>query len=77
MKGKAFIRLEKERRDEMTEAIRDYFLKAREEEIGHLASGLLLDFIIEELAPEFYNQGVMDSYRFMAEKVEDVQQLLR
>ena len=41
--------------------IKNYFLKGREEEIGDLAAGLMLDFIIEELAPEFYNQGIQDA----------------
>jgi uncharacterized protein (DUF2164 family) len=43
-----------------------------EEEIGDLAAGLLLDFIIENLAPDFYNQGVDDAYRFMKEAAEDL-----
>jgi uncharacterized protein (DUF2164 family) len=46
----------------MIAAIKHYFLKKREEEIGDLQAGLMLDFILEEFAPEFYNQGVPDSY---------------
>ena len=30
-------------------AIKHYFLKEREEEIGDLRAGLMLDFILEEL----------------------------
>ncbi|NLX48260.1 MAG: DUF2164 domain-containing protein, partial [Euryarchaeota archaeon] len=48
----------------------------RGEEIGHLAAGMILDFIVEELAPEFYNQGVQDSCAYMNERVEDMQSLL-
>ncbi|MGA9141467.1 MAG: DUF2164 domain-containing protein, partial [Methanocella sp.] len=66
------IKLTKEKRDDMVSAIKSYFLKEREEEIGDLAAGLLLDFIIEELAPEFYNQGVYDSQKFMEDKIEDL-----
>jgi hypothetical protein len=33
--------------------------------------GLLLDFITENLAPDFYNQGVDDSYRSVKETAED------
>jgi uncharacterized protein (DUF2164 family) len=61
----------------MIAAIIDYHLKEREEEIGHLASNLLLDFIIEKLAPEFYNQGIMDAYKYMNDRVEDMQVLLK
>jgi len=77
MRGREPLRLEKEKREEMTAALRAYFLEERGEEIGHLASSLLLDLIIEKLAPEFYNQGVMDAHRFLSDKVEDVQLLLR
>lgn len=66
------IELTKEKKKEMVEAIKYYFLKEREEEIGDLASGLILEFIIEKLAPEFYNQGVYDSYKYMELKIEDI-----
>lgn len=64
--------LSKEKRSEMSASIKSYFLNERSEEIGDLAAGLFLDFIIEELAAEFYNQGVYDSYAFMNAKVEDL-----
>jgi len=35
-------------------------------------AGLMLDFILEELAPEFYNQGVSDSYTYMKDTIEDL-----
>ena len=66
------IKLTKEKRDRMVSAIKAYFLTEREEEIGDLASSLILDFIVERLAPEFYNQGVYDSYKYMEERVEDL-----
>lgn len=66
------IKVSKEKRDEMISAIKTYFLTEREEEIGDLAAGFILDFFIEKLAPEFYNQGVYDSYQFINEKVEDL-----
>jgi uncharacterized protein (DUF2164 family) len=37
---------------------------------------MVLDFVIDRLAPEFYNQGVLDSCAYMNEKVEDMQSLL-
>jgi uncharacterized protein (DUF2164 family) len=66
------IKITKEKRDEMVTAIKNYFSKEREEEIGDLAAGLILEFIIEELAPEFYNQGVCDSYKYMGDMIEDL-----
>ncbi|CAJ38031.1 DUF2164 domain-containing protein [Methanocella arvoryzae] len=72
MRNKPGIKLTKEKRAEMISAIKSYYSAEREEEIGDLAAGLLLDFIIEELAPEFYNQGVQDSYNFMEKQLEDL-----
>ncbi|MBI0582303.1 MAG: DUF2164 domain-containing protein [Methanomassiliicoccales archaeon] len=76
MKGKERIVLEREKRDDMVKAIIAYFKEEREEEIGQLAAGLVLDFVIERMAPEFYNQGVIDSCAYMNERVEDLQSLL-
>jgi uncharacterized protein (DUF2164 family) len=56
-KDKVEIRLSKEKREEMIAAIKAYFLAEREEELDDLSSGFILDFIIEKLAPEFYNQA--------------------
>lgn len=72
MRNDNYIKLNKEKREEMISAIKVYFLEEREEKIGDLASGLILDFIIERLAPEFYNQGVYDSYKFMENNIEDL-----
>lgn len=72
MNNKDRIKLSKEKRDEMLSALKYYFLKERDEELGDLASSMILDFIIEELAPEFYNQGVYDSQKYMNDRVEDL-----
>jgi uncharacterized protein (DUF2164 family) len=72
MRNENTINVTKEKRDEMISAIKNYFLKEREEEIGDLRAGLMLDFILEELAPEFYNQGISDSYTYMKDTIEDL-----
>ena len=66
------IKLSKEKREDMISKIKNYFLEEREEELGDLACGMILDFIIEELSSEFYNQGVYDSYKFMNDRIEDL-----
>lgn len=66
------IELNKDKKDYMIAAIKEYFLNEREEDLGDLAAALILDFFIEKLAPEIYNQGVQDSYIYMTEKVQDL-----
>jgi len=72
MKKEPSITISKERRAGMIADMKDYFLREREEEIGDLAAGLVVDFIIETIAPEFYNQGVDDAYRLMKDSAEDL-----
>ncbi|HYE12632.1 MAG TPA: DUF2164 domain-containing protein [Patescibacteria group bacterium] len=72
MSSKDRIKLTKEKREDMISAIKYYYLKERDEELGDLASNMILDFILKELAPEFYNQGVYDSQRYMNDRVEDL-----
>lgn len=71
------IIISKEKKQDMILAIKSYFLKEREEELGDLASSLLLDFITEKLAIEFYNQGVYDSYKFMNDRTEDLLEIIK
>jgi uncharacterized protein (DUF2164 family) len=72
MKNKVSIKVTKERHREMIAEIKNFFLKERVEEIGDLAAGIILDFILEKIAPELYNQGVDDSYRYIKDAAEDL-----
>ena len=66
------FRLNKEKRDLMIFEIKKYFSKERDEDLGDLGAALVLDFIEKKIAPEFYNQGVYDSYKYMSENIEDM-----
>jgi uncharacterized protein (DUF2164 family) len=77
MSKKNLIKISKETREDMVSSIKNYFEKERDEELGDLSAGMILDFIIEELASEFYNQGVYDSYKFMNVRCEDLLSILR
>lgn len=66
------IKLSKEKKEYMISEIKNYFLNEKNEEIGDLASVLILDFIIEKLAPEFFNQGVEEAQKYMIQQLEDV-----
>lgn len=72
MINKNKIKIQKQKEEDMINKIKKYFLEERDEELGDLASTLLLNFIIEELAPEFYNQGIYDSYKYMSDRCEDL-----
>ena len=51
----------KEDKAKITHKLIEFFREEREEEIGDLAAGMLLDFIEREIGPFFYNRGVRDA----------------
>ena len=66
------IKLTNEKKEKMINDIKNYFLEERDEKLGDLAAMMILDFIIDQIAPEFYNQGVFDSHLYMLERSEDL-----
>ena len=66
------IKLSVENKREMKRKITKYFSEERGEDLGELASEMVLDFFIEELAAPIYNQGVEDSYVYMKDRIEDL-----
>lgn len=66
------IKLSDERREFMRSKVVEYFAKEREEELGELASALILDFFIDELGADIYNQGVEDAHAYVLDKLEDL-----
>lgn len=69
---KSKFNISKEKKAVLIDLIKVYFYKERDEDLGDLAAAMILDFFTEKLAPEFYNQGVLDSYKYMADRVEDL-----
>lgn len=61
----------------MISEIKNYYSNERDEVIGELAAGMLLDFFMDRLAPEIYNQGVYDSHKSIAEAAEDLLSILK
>ena len=66
------IKISKEGKEEMRHIIEEYFREERDEDLGELASILLVDFFIKELGPFIYNQGVEDAHVYIKDKVEDL-----
>jgi uncharacterized protein (DUF2164 family) len=57
------LKLRDEDRQQAQRRLQEYFAAERGEELGDLATTLLLDFIAEEVGPYFYNQGLKDARR--------------
>ena len=66
------IKLIKEEKKHLIDEIKDYFGNERDEDIGDLQGDLILDFILEKIAPSIYNQAVSDMKNYMEEKIDDM-----
>lgn len=66
--------MSKEIKEEMIDRIQAFFIKERGEEIGNLAAEQVLDFITEEMASYFYNEGIEDSISALQSRMENLEE---
>jgi uncharacterized protein (DUF2164 family) len=66
------IELPKHLRVEAIASLQRYFEENLSEPIGDLPAGLLLNFILEEIGPAIYNQGVEDAQARLQVQVMDL-----
>ena len=69
------IRLKKEEKEEIIREIQYFYQNEREEEIGALATEILLDFITLKLGKFYYNKGVQDSEKYLKEKLSELSEI--
>jgi len=67
------IRLSAERRAGLLRALQDYFATEFDEPLSDFRAEALLDFLVRELGPPVYNQGVRDAAGYMQEKLADIE----
>ena len=66
------IELTKENRSQAIASIERYFREHMEEQIGNVAAGGLLGFILEEIGPSIYNKAVADVQERLLARVSDL-----
>jgi uncharacterized protein (DUF2164 family) len=67
------IRLEGERRENVVQAVRDFFRQSFDEELSDYRARKLVDFFVKALGAPVYNQAIRDARGFMLEKLEDLE----
>ena len=67
------IRLSPERRARLLSALKEYFSAEFDEPLSDFRAEGLLDFLVRELGPPVYNQGVRDASSFMQSKLADIE----
>ena len=67
------IRLADDRRARVLSALQHHFSEHFDDPLSDFRAEALLDFMIRELGPPVYNQGVRDACRFMQERLGDIE----
>ena len=66
------LTLSDERRDAAIDALQGYFRSELDEELSAFRAEELLTFMLNQLGPTLYNQGIADARAFLSEKLEDL-----
>ena len=66
------ITLSDQARTQAVASIRRYFAEQLDQEVGDLQAGLLLEFIVKEIGPSFYNAAIADAQAFLRDRVADL-----
>lgn len=65
------LELTKQQRSDAIVSMKRYF-QENLEPIGDLPAGLLLNFLLEEIAPAIYNQAIADAQTRLSQRVADL-----
>ena len=66
------IELDARRRELLLQNVQGFFLEEFDEEVSSFRAEQLLDFFLERLGPQVYNQGVQDARVFLQRKLDDL-----
>ncbi|HEY0025840.1 MAG TPA: DUF2164 domain-containing protein [Longimicrobium sp.] len=67
------IRLADDRRVRLVRSLKAFFDDNFDEPLSDFRANELLDFIVAELGPVVYNQGVQDARGYVLKKLEDLE----
>lgn len=62
----------KEQKSEIAGSLKRYFSENFDHELSDIEAGFFLEYVMSEIAPFAYNQGVEDARRFIAAAAEDL-----
>ncbi len=54
-------------------SLKRYVAENLDEEIGDLKAGLLMDFVMKEIAPSIYNRAIADAQTYFQARVADLE----
>ncbi|MDH5589608.1 MAG: DUF2164 domain-containing protein [Gemmatimonadota bacterium] len=66
------IRIDDARRERLIRELRTFFQDQFDEDLTEFRAAQVLDFFLEALGPQVYNQAVHDARRYLQEKLDDL-----
>lgn len=67
------ISLSAETKARLQASLKRYVGEHLDEEIGELKAGMMLDFVLKEIAPSIYNQAIADAQTYFQARVSDLE----
>ena len=68
----AEIEFTKEQKEAIESKLKAYFHEELDRDLGQFEAQFLLDFLVDELGPYFYNQGLYDARALIEKRVDDI-----
>jgi uncharacterized protein (DUF2164 family) len=62
-----------DKKKQILDSIKRYARENLDQEIGDLQAGLLLEFVLKEIAPTVYNQAIADAQAYMRGRLDDLE----
>jgi uncharacterized protein (DUF2164 family) len=66
------IRIAPDKLKQFQASVKRYVAENFDEDIGDLKAGLMLDFVMKEIAPAIYNQAIADAQAYFQVRVTDL-----
>lgn len=67
------IQLSPDRRSQLIRSLQQHFDEHLDEPLSDFRAAGLLDFMVQQLGPPIYNQGVRDAAAFVQDKLADIE----
>ena len=67
------ISLSDDARKQAVASIKRYLAEELDQDVGELKAGLLLEFILKEIAPSVYNGAIADAQTYLRDRVADLE----
>jgi len=67
------IMLSEDARSQAIASLKRYLAEELDQDVGDLKAGLLLEFILKEIAPSVYNAAIGDAQTYLRDRVADLE----